>query len=262
MQVRDLMTREVITVSEEDSAIKVGDALERENSSAAVVVKNGEVLGIVSKETFFSKIGLFCERRLEDFKVRDLMEYDVECVHEEDDLSVACLGLLNLKTNVDRLPVLSDGKLSGILSKLEFTDLFAKKMGKKFKVRDLMAFSPVTIDDYAPLNKIVDEMLSSGVKRILVMSGNRMVGIIAVKDISLSLFREKKMCKNFNPVSMLTAEDLMTRNPITVKSAADAASAAKIMVEKGIGGIPVVDKKLEGIITRGCLLKGFQLSWK
>jgi CBS domain-containing protein len=54
----------------------------------------------------------------------------------------------------------------------------------------------------------------------------------------------------------------MTKNPLSVKRNTDAAEAARIMIENRIGGLPVVDGKLDGILTRGCLLKGFQISWK
>jgi len=263
MQVKELMERDFLTVHEDDSALDVGNNLERGNAAAAVVVRHDEVVGIISKETFFSKISVFCERRLEEFKVKELMEYDVESVNEDEDVKVAASKLIESNSTIDRLPVLSGRKLSGMISKQEFTELFAKTMKKKFKVKDLMSFSPVTVEDYTALDKVVTEMLSSGVKRVLVMSGSNLVGVIAVKDISLSLFLEKKLCKSFNPVSILRAEDLMSRGPITVKPGEDAAIAAKIMVDKNFGSLPVVDGGvLQGILTRGCLLKGFQVSWK
>jgi len=262
MQVKELMSRDFLTVDEDDGGVGVGDKLERRNISAAIVLKRDTVLGLVSKETFFSKIDTFCTKPLEAFKVRDLMEYDVDFVNEDDDISVAGVKLLDSKSTVDRLPVLSDGKLTGIISKIEFTQLFANTMGRKYKVKDLMGFNPVTVADYTPMTKVVEEMLSSDIKRILVLSGNRLVGIIAVKDISLSLFLEKKMCKSFNPVSILTASELMTRNLITVTPKMDAAEAAKIMIDKKVGGLPVMNPNLEGILTRGCLMKGFQIMWE
>ncbi|MCX6695110.1 MAG: CBS domain-containing protein [Candidatus Altiarchaeota archaeon] len=262
MQVKDLMTRDFLVVGEDDGGVEVGDMLEKSRVSSAVVVKRDEVLGVVSKETFFSRFNSFCERRLEELKVKDLMQYDIGFLNETDDLKVAVLKLLESKSSVDRLPVLSSGKLVGMLSKIELTRLFADTMKRKFKVKDLMSFNPVTVNYYSPLADVVNEMVSSGVKRVLVMSGGTLVGMIAIKDISLSLFSEKRMCRTSNPVSVLNAEDIMTRGPVTIKSSADAAEAAKLMLDKKIGGIPVVDSHLEGIITRGCLLKGFQLSWK
>ena len=55
---------------------------------------------------------------------------------------------------------------------------------------------------------------------------------------------------------MLTAKNIMTRDLITVSPDTEIAHAAKLLLEKGINGIPVVDKKgeLVGIICQSDLI--------
>lgn len=54
---------------------------------------------------------------------------------------------------------------------------------------------------------------------------------------------------------MLTAKDIMTKEVITVSPEAGIAHAAKILLEKGINGIPVVEKgKLVGILCQSDLV--------
>ena len=54
---------------------------------------------------------------------------------------------------------------------------------------------------------------------------------------------------------MLTAQDIMTRELITVSTGMDITSAAKLLVEKGVNGIPVVDgERLVGIICQSDML--------
>ena len=55
---------------------------------------------------------------------------------------------------------------------------------------------------------------------------------------------------------MLTAKDIMTREPITVSPDTEIARAASLLLEKGINGVPVVDKKEElvGIICQSDLI--------
>jgi CBS domain-containing protein len=52
----------------------------------------------------------------------------------------------------------------------------------------------------------------------------------------------------------------MTRDPVTTIMKADAASAAQIMSQRNFGALPVVERALEGIITRTDLLKGYKLA--
>jgi len=55
---------------------------------------------------------------------------------------------------------------------------------------------------------------------------------------------------------MLTAQDIMTKDPITLRPEDDITAAAKVMVAKRINGLPVVDTDgdLVGIITQSDLV--------
>ena len=52
-----------------------------------------------------------------------------------------------------------------------------------------------------------------------------------------------------------TVSDIMTADPVTVSSAMSVTEAAKLLVDKGIGALPVVDDgKLTGLVTEGDLI--------
>jgi len=54
---------------------------------------------------------------------------------------------------------------------------------------------------------------------------------------------------------MLRAKDIMTKEPITVSPETEILKAGRILLEKGINGIPVVDQgKLVGILCRSDLI--------
>lgn len=54
-----------------------------------------------------------------------------------------------------------------------------------------------------------------------------------------------------------TAAEIMTADPVTVEPGLGVTEAAHIMVERGIGALPVVDEgKLVGIVTEGDLIIG------
>lgn len=55
---------------------------------------------------------------------------------------------------------------------------------------------------------------------------------------------------------MLTAKDIMTRDPITISPETDIAQTAQILLEKHINGLPVVDDagKLVGILCQSDLI--------
>jgi CBS domain-containing protein len=260
MQVRDVMSSDILKVGPGMSALEVGSLMDSKEIGAAAVVEDGRFLGILSKETFVANLEKFCERPIDSLRVSDLMEADIDSVRAEDDIYTAVDLLLSQKGIIDRLPVVGDGRVIGFVSKLDFTGLFARQMRGRFKVADLMHYSPSTVFDYTPLDRVIDEIRHSNVKRVLVLSGSSLVGIISVRDLSVVLFRKRKLCMTVDPTSTLKAEDVMTRNPVTAKGRIDAAEAARMMVEKKVGGIPIIDGGLEGIISRTDLLKGLKLA--
>ena len=55
--------------------------------------------------------------------------------------------------------------------------------------------------------------------------------------------------------SRKTAADIMTRDPITVDPEVSVTAAAHLMVDNGVGALPVIaDEKLVGIVTEGDLI--------
>jgi CBS domain-containing protein len=58
-------------------------------------------------------------------------------------------------------------------------------------------------------------------------------------------------------IRAMTASDIMKPNPITVRSEEPLTKAARLMIEHGISGIPVVDSKkvLRGIVTKTDIIR-------
>ena len=56
---------------------------------------------------------------------------------------------------------------------------------------------------------------------------------------------------------MLRAEDIMTKEPVTLSPETEIVEAAKLLLEKNINGVPVVDGigKLVGILCQSDLIK-------
>jgi CBS domain-containing protein len=259
MLVSEVMSKDFLTVGPEDNAVEVGDMLEQRSKSGAVVVRDSEILGLISKETFIANLHILCGNPIESFLVRDFMEADIIPLKADDDILDAVDRIQTLPKQLDRLPVVSDGRLVGVLSKVDLTELYCNEMKGRFKVRDIMHYSPVSVESYDSFSKVVEEMKLSGAKSVLVMEGRNLAGIITVKDISINLFREKRVSQREDAVSILTAGDVMTSSLTTISEKEDSAKAAGVMVEKKIGNLPVVNGELKGILTRTDLLKGYQL---
>lgn len=107
MQVRDIMTRKVIKVSPEDSVQQLARVLtEAGISGAPVVSASGELVGIVTEADVISKRGA---------KVQDVMHRSVITVTIDTPAEEACC--LMAKNRINRIPVMEDGNLVGIITR-------------------------------------------------------------------------------------------------------------------------------------------------
>ncbi len=98
------------------------------------------------------------------------------------------------------------------------------------------------------------KMNQVGVGALLVMEGDKLVGIISERDII-----RKVTWVKVDP-SSVKVEQLMTKDLITVAPATTVQEAMKLMTEKRIRHLPVVENgKLMGIISIGDLTRWVML---
>ncbi len=118
-------------------------------------------------------------------KVKDYMSRDLVTVTPDMDLHRAIKLLLQRR--VSGVPVLSDdGRLVGILSKKDCLEVaFSASYHQDWAgpVSRYMSTNVETVDADADLVGVADLFRKSGFRRYPVMSGGRVVGIIARHDI-------------------------------------------------------------------------------
>jgi CBS domain-containing protein len=126
-------------------------------------------------------------------------------------------------------------------------------------VRDWMTTNPVVIQVSTPLSDAHRIMSENKVRRLPVMDGERLVGIITRGDIrgaeaseatSLSIWELNYL------LSKLNIDQVMTRQLITVSPDSTIGEAAQLMLDNKIAGLPVLDgEKLVGIITESDIFR-------
>ncbi len=116
------------------------------------------------------------------------------------------------------------------------------------KVSTYMSTPVIAASPYDNLAHIRKLMIRHHIGRIVIVEGNKPVGIITKSDFIRALFSRRRFTK---PLEEIKAEEVMTRDLITVDENRSIKAAAKLMVRKGVSGLPVTSKDgdLVGIIT-------------
>jgi CBS domain-containing protein len=117
-----------------------------------------------------------------------------------------------------------------------------------------------------PVADAYNIMMQRGIRRLPVMEGDELVGIVTLGDLrearpspatSLSIYEMNYL------LAKLTVGQVMTHNPFTVTADTPIVIAARTMLERKVSGLPVVDdhKNLVGIITESDIFRMLIDQW-
>jgi acetoin utilization protein AcuB len=114
------------------------------------------------------------------------------------------------------------------------------------RVADRMTANPVTVTANDTLGKAKALMDAGGFRRLPVVEGDKLVGIITERDLR----------SHAGYLEATRVNGAMTPAPMTVPSHSSVQDAARLMLEHKVGGMPVVDNgRLVGIVTTSDLLR-------
>jgi CBS domain-containing protein len=107
---------------------------------------------------------------------KDIMTRDIIMVKPQ--MTVKQLAMLLIKNQISGAPVAAeDGKIVGIVSE---ADILAKKARQ---VKGIMSTKVVSVNEETPVEEIAQIMAMHKIKRLPVMKGNKIVGIVSRADI-------------------------------------------------------------------------------
>jgi CBS domain-containing protein len=118
-------------------------------------------------------------------------------------------------------------------------------------VRNRMSRPAVTIRQDADFQKALALMQEKKMRRLPVVDDDgQLVGIVVERDLLVAAMRYLQ--------SRVEVGDIMTRNVVSVGPDTDLNEVARMMLERKIGGLPVLEHgRLVGIITESDIFKRF-----
>jgi len=184
--------------------------------------------------------------------VRLIMTRNVVSVKTSAKISEA-IELMKEK-NLGGLPVVDyENHVRAIITERDIANLFADKVSG-IKVSQLMSEKVVTALPKTTIFEAEKTMATQGFRRLPIVSDGKVMGIITVMDI-VRFFGSGEVFKHLRSgtiiqISNTPALQIATKDVATIEPNAEVGQAAKIMRDKNIGAVPVVEKgKLVGIIT-------------
>ena len=254
--VADVMTGWVVTITPSDSLLKARDLMTHSRVSQLVVLdERKRPVGLISKRD----IARFLledptTRHLEDMSVSEASSENIPTLRS-DSLVFNAARMFDTE-NLSYTIITNDKPVAGIMTETDLCHYFARKFPGKFKVLEFMTGDFVFAKSNYPVIHVAHAIVFR--QPSVPVIDEELVGILTLSD--LLQIREKAPThrrlslhsQTENDAALLTTKELMTRDPVTTDDHADLAQAAQIMINKGIGSLPVVDRDSHviGLLTK------------
>jgi len=274
--VDDVMIREVASAELPGSRDEVLEILKTKHISGVPIVKNGELLGIVTRTDLL--------KNREEEQIALIMTRNPVTISPGK--SIAEAARLILENNIRRLPVVENNKLSGILTIADIIGAMAK-MNITTPISDYLVNQVVSVWSETPISVVGAIMELADVKAVPILDSNlALVGVASDKDlIGASIIEDRTEVSNMSSGSDDDAwtwesmRDTMSLyysvskiklpgypvkdiikfkgEPETVVSSSQVSESAKKMRRKRLDQIPVItsSRNLLGLLRDKDLLK-------
>jgi CBS domain-containing protein len=247
-----------------------------EKKSRLLVTSNGKITEIISEKD----LGLFLfsdqtERKLDQISLSEVSKKIIS-IDENTPLNKCAEKML--ENGIGSLVVTSNDDVAGIITKSDLVRYFATNHLQEKTVGEYM--SPYYAWQYSgsTISKIVLKMIDEKISRIVLRNNNeRPVGIITFRDLfnmSLKLGEENDVLDNSDPLISVIfprkgfisesgfggttkAEEIMSKNIVSVRYDDDLAQTGQLLLDSGINGAGVLSAQdnLVGIISKTDIVK-------
>lgn len=261
-------TTPVTTLGPEDS---INDALflmQKKDIKRIIIVRDKTPVGIVTERD----IGRFLQhdkssKALDKIPLQNLMTRSLVTI-QADNEDIPLQAAVRMETfQISSVVVVdSDAKLVGIVTKSDLTRNFATLYTRLYKVEDYMSKRIITCRKADSLYFALDMLNKNKVSRLVVTDNDgHPLGVVTYDTFlrNSGFFKASKSTRDYLLPSSSAREmkvgDLTKDELLIVDRDDDLATAAKMMTQYKVSGIPVVDKggSLEGIVSATDIVKAY-----
>lgn len=192
MQIKNLMSEELITVDKDQNLTDALKLLRKHNVSRLPVTNNKELVGIISERDIANKLGSskYESMPASRLHISSVMVKDVITVPQT--MQLGEVAKIMLDKGIGSVPVMDEDKMVGIVSKADFVTLASGIAFDKITVKEIMSKDLIVV---SPTERIVHarrQMIEGHVGRLPVVDDGKLVGMITSKDLMRAFIEFRK----------------------------------------------------------------------
>ncbi len=246
LNIGQVMSKDVLTISPHETVAVAAMRMSAKDVSCILIGDCGNVAGILT-ETDLLKRTIAQGKDARRTTVGEVMSSPVQTA--SPDMSVLEASRRMEANHIKRLPILCEGKLTGIVTQTDLTRVLTY-YGTWKDVSEIMSPEVVSIQRGESVADAAQLMASRNISALAVMVRSRVVGVLTERDL---LKRVIALHKDPNHTK---TEKVMSSPVVSVPRDFSVFSASKTMERIGIRRLLVMDdEKLYGIVTQSDIFK-------
>jgi len=235
------MSRDVATISANETVVAAARIMSERNISCLIVMEKERVTGILS-ETDMLKRATLGGKDFTSMRVADIMSALAQSVSPE--LSVLDAGKLMSDRHIRRLPVLEQGKLVGVVTQTDLVRALTA-YGIWRDVAEIMNSQVAVVQETATAAEAAKVMAERDISSVVCLNAEEVVGILTERDLLKRVLAEQR-----DPAET-KMKDVMSSPVKSVPSNYSVFSAGRIMEKMSIRRLVVTDNEaLRGIVSQ------------
>jgi len=255
MKVKDVMTKDVIFVDKDVNLRQVLKLMKKHSITKIPVVEDKKLIGVITDNIIAYKLGSIRKKGIPASRLHASSVTDKVFETVSPDTDVKTILKKVGEPGPTMLNVVVDDYLVGVVTKADLLPLVTGNT----KLRDIMNKQVITVSSDDRVIHARRIMINENIARLPVVDDGKLVGIISDTEIAFALADIKRsfsLGRQKHHLEELLVGDVMKSPAIWTTSNISVTDAAKIMMKKNIGFLPIIENEnIDGVVTRTDLLK-------
>ena len=247
-EVEDVMRKNVVTVSSNESIVLAAGKMSEHNISSIVVMDSDTIVGIVTERDLLRKVTI--QEKKDKNDISRIMSYPVTTIPPHTSIFEA--GRIMKDKKIKRLPIAEDEKLVGIVTQTDLIRVLAS-YGMWREVSEIMSREVAVIDKNRSALEAAKTMALRRISSIVISEEENIIGILTERDFIKKIIVAKK-----NP-NHIKIEKIMSSPVVKVAPNSSVLSACTVMEKMRIRRLVVMEEeKLLGIVSQTDIFKAVE----
>ena len=248
--VKDVFSKGFATVNKDDPLSRCLELFKKEMPPViAVLDAKGKYTGVIARRWI-------TRSRLDPAatKVKKLMR---SAPKVDPEITLNKAAKMMIESGIRQLPVFQRKKLIGFITDEDVIHGAVTQEWGSTQIKEIMTKKPVFIDEDRSVGAALTYFREHGISHLPVLKEGKLAGILSIQDIIEQIFypRKKQTVGDIKgekvPILNVPVKGIMSKHVIAVKPETTLKEAAKIMHNKDISCLPVMEnEKIAGIVTK------------